>query len=348
MEVRLLREGEEDQMIRLLEKSFGSWHDRQYWNWLYKTNPAGKAAVGVAVEHGQILATYSICPVSLRIGSERVLAGLAVDAATDPDYRRKGLFTIVAGAAFLEADRRGFRFILGYTEWGHPAALGQLTKLGFQRAYSIRRLVKVLSWPKLLSSKLRLPFLRRTLLRNALTCLELYMEGKNTFGLRLVKDFPAAYQDYNSDLANGSVAFDKTPVQLNWRYTNHPEKRYLVVTLSPDESAIGPFLVVCLRRDEGMNVAEVVDIVGNNNRLPSLMAGLETLLRSCGFALFEVYISQGHSAVTLMKSRGFVERSHSLTVIFRPTNTTQDSDRELSRNPDRWHTSVADDLTFTG
>ena len=158
MEIRLFRDGDRDGLISLLRTVFDGWHadPPSRWNWLYERNPAGTSSIGVAVEDGDIVASYSACPVPMQWGDQQILVGLGIDLATHPAFRRRGLFERVAEAAIADAERRGFGFILSYTQWGGASAIGQTQKLGFTRAFMLRRLVKILDWPRALAFKLGL------------------------------------------------------------------------------------------------------------------------------------------------------------------------------------------------
>jgi len=60
VEIRLFRDDDRDGLISLLRTVFDGWHadPPSHWNWLYERNPAGTSSIGVAVEDGDIVASY--------------------------------------------------------------------------------------------------------------------------------------------------------------------------------------------------------------------------------------------------------------------------------------------------
>jgi hypothetical protein len=68
--------------------------DPRFWDWEF-----GRGRTFLAVEGNRAVAHLGFVPQTYLIDGEEVPAMLAVDAMTDPDYRRQHLFTRVAGFA---------------------------------------------------------------------------------------------------------------------------------------------------------------------------------------------------------------------------------------------------------
>jgi GNAT superfamily N-acetyltransferase len=79
----------------------------EFCHWKYFTNPAGNAAVGVAVDGQKIVSLAAGVPKQVKLGSETVVAYELGDFITDPGYRKRGLFSALINLVCAEAVRRG-------------------------------------------------------------------------------------------------------------------------------------------------------------------------------------------------------------------------------------------------
>ena len=82
----------------------------EFCRWKYFTNPAGEAAVGVAVDGEKIVSLAAGVPKRVKLGDETVTAYELGDFITDPGYRKRGLFSAVINLVCEEAARRGAAF----------------------------------------------------------------------------------------------------------------------------------------------------------------------------------------------------------------------------------------------
>lgn len=96
-----LREGsaaDRDAILALRRRCFAvedpEKHDARFWDWEF-----GGGRMFVALDDGRLVAHLGFVPQKYVIDGEPVSAMLAVDAMTDPEYRRQQLFTRVAALA---------------------------------------------------------------------------------------------------------------------------------------------------------------------------------------------------------------------------------------------------------
>ncbi|HKD85082.1 MAG TPA: GNAT family N-acetyltransferase [Terriglobales bacterium] len=82
----------------------------EFCHWKYFTNPAGEAAVGVAVDGAKIVSLAAGVPKRVKLGDDTVIAYELGDFITDPAYRKRGLFSAVINLVCEEAARRGAAF----------------------------------------------------------------------------------------------------------------------------------------------------------------------------------------------------------------------------------------------
>jgi predicted N-acetyltransferase YhbS len=79
--------------------------------WFYDRNPVGPASVLLAEADGRVVGSAAISFVRMSVGGEEVRAGMPVHLATDPDYRRRGIFAELQTANEERARTAGARLL---------------------------------------------------------------------------------------------------------------------------------------------------------------------------------------------------------------------------------------------
>jgi len=90
---RPFREGDEEQVRKLVGTVFGRFMGGEYWNWKYPLNPGfDPSLVVVAEKDGRIVGCNHWLQRRFKIDSAReVVAGLGADVAVAPDFRNMGV-----------------------------------------------------------------------------------------------------------------------------------------------------------------------------------------------------------------------------------------------------------------
>ena len=95
IEIRVARLEDFDDILDVCSVSLG-WtnpaFDRALFRWKHETNPFGRSLIMVAVSNGRVVAVRPFMRWRFRRGAEIRTAARAVDTATHPDARGKGLF----------------------------------------------------------------------------------------------------------------------------------------------------------------------------------------------------------------------------------------------------------------
>lgn len=92
-DVRRARPEDSERVFDCVDQAFGTVRPRVAYDWLYRRNPFGRARVWIVEERGtgRILKTGSFYPWPIWRGEERLVGSLSGDAATVPEWQRKGL-----------------------------------------------------------------------------------------------------------------------------------------------------------------------------------------------------------------------------------------------------------------
>jgi hypothetical protein len=83
----------------------------EFCRWKYTSNPAGDAAVGVALDGDRVVSVVAGTPKRVRIGGEVVLAFELGDFITANSYRNRGLFSKLINLVCDSARQRGAAFV---------------------------------------------------------------------------------------------------------------------------------------------------------------------------------------------------------------------------------------------
>jgi predicted N-acetyltransferase YhbS len=99
--IRLYQDGDESQIIKILENVFGRFpkiklrcSKKDHWTWKFKDTPSGLNPTLVAInEEGKIIGVSHGLIKWTKIGYQEVLARKGAEVAVHPDYRRMGIYT---------------------------------------------------------------------------------------------------------------------------------------------------------------------------------------------------------------------------------------------------------------
>lgn len=112
LSIRRYEMGDEQAVVRLFERCFGATMSAEAYAWRFLKNPSGKGICEEAWDGPVLCSHCGVTPVAMMFFGEERKAGIGVTAMTDPDYRGKGLISVLFRNAF---DRMaGERMLLFY------------------------------------------------------------------------------------------------------------------------------------------------------------------------------------------------------------------------------------------
>jgi len=136
--LRPFKAQDEDALLSLYERAFRRPRDRRHWQWklLGRQAPfsllwvAAAAAPGDSPEHPErVVGHYGGIPIQVKLGDQTREAVHAVEAMTDPLFRRQGMLTQLGGTAHATWAEAGQWLVTGLPndQWGtRNRALGYL------------------------------------------------------------------------------------------------------------------------------------------------------------------------------------------------------------------------------
>jgi GNAT superfamily N-acetyltransferase len=298
-----------DDVRELMEEVFGAVASAEEFDWWHERNPAGRRVFSVVLDGGRIAGASGMSFHRMVLGGEETEVAFALDAATHPDYRGRGLWSALELRNEEECARLGAPAVLGFTNpMAGPILVG---KLGWRD----------LTW---------LRFWARPLLRRGVGRLPVGVEPLERFG-------PETDEVYRAARAGLPAHVVRTADHLNWRYLDSP-RGYRAFVARRDGRAEG-YAVLGHKRYEGREVGTLADFLVR----PGAGRAARRLLRAAagsvelGRALV-AWMPRTRTERAALVAAGFVPTPRAIRFIGKPLQPGV----ELAGGRAAWHFSVGD------
>lgn len=245
-DVRRIREEEFDKVYDCVDAAFGRIRQRAVYDWLYRHNPYGRALVWAVVERstGRILKTGAKFPWPVWRGDRAICGALSGDAATVPEWQRRGLSNIRSEVTRSHPWRGKICTISGPNEGSRAVSikvgeedeiLGRLTGgVIVLRAFAPRERAGLSA---------ALAGLSNSIVSGLLGAWQsLALRQRSSGGCRFVE--LARFGPEFDELTLQTMAFPgywcpHSWALLNWRYLDHPAERYVAFALIEGDVPVG-------------------------------------------------------------------------------------------------------------
>lgn len=228
-----------DAVRTLMETVWGRSAPPEEFDWWFERNPAGPRLISLVLDDGRVAGASAMSFFRMHLNGEEREVAFALDAATHPDYRGRGLWSV------LELHNEDLS-----AREGAPAALG------FTNPVAGPILVGKLGWRDL--AQLRL-WARPTIVPGG---------GRGVVPLgRFGPETDALYAEQRDGWGNHLV---RTAEHLNWRYVDaaRPYQRFAVRR----RGRLAGYAVLTEKEYAGRRVGAVADLVGSPGARRALLA----------------------------------------------------------------------------
>jgi len=142
-EIRMADDNDRQHVIKLMGNVYARDMAGRY-DWLYKSNPHGRALTWLAIERasGEAVGCTSIFPRRVMVKGRERTGSIGGDCYIEPRVRRQGLATALHLASFAQMRAGGIEFMYGPPT---PNNLGALVKAGSHLVTGYRRWVRPLT-----------------------------------------------------------------------------------------------------------------------------------------------------------------------------------------------------------
>lgn len=235
MEIRYARPEDLDEIIDVLKASLGEVSSKknfEVWNFKHHNNPFGKSLVLVALEDQKIIGVRAFMKWRWQMSNEKFDVYRAVDTATHPDFRGRGIFKKLTLEAVSEGVKKRSDFIFNTpNDQSRPGYL----KMGWEKVDKVA--VE-------LAPTLSLIFTKKNRVNKS-----------NTESIDLVSNLLALYNKYM--IEKGKLFTPKSVKFLKWRYLENPLQEYLV---SYDEDFFCAVYIKTHRYFKELRISEAIFI----------------------------------------------------------------------------------------
>lgn len=250
-------------LLRLCLGEAGVPRTEEFWRWKHESNPFGPSPVLLAEADGQLVGVRAFLRWRWRCGDRVVKAVRAVDTATHPDWRGRGIFRRLTLELVERMRQEGVAFVFntpnaksgaGYLSMGWKT-VGRL-RVSVRPRKPLRFVARLLN----MREAVALPSCREG------GHLSVYLRGSN--GPRETLGAHGSLQRYEAD---GS------PDYLSWRYLDIPGVEYVSRTAQcglAEGSGTESIVVFRIRRRRALTEALVEDLVDGG---PSSRSGPQTV-----------------------------------------------------------------------
>ena len=318
--VRRFRVSDINGVVKLFENVFEGNFSREWWNWKYELNPAGfwgeKGDIWIAEDaNKEIVGYWAVMPEKLKLGSQNITVGQAVDAATHPDYRKLGIYKALVRNVLSDVQSR-YEFIFSF-----PRRIPYESHLRHGwKGFRISEFIKFINYDQ----PLKAFFQKNFVAWSGKVSLKVYEFGKKLFSSPLVKtrtansvkiykvnEFPDEMDDFWKQVRSEyEICLERTATFLNWRFSKNFGDYQIFIARSIQNKNITGYLV--LRKTRYLNVRNVLDIMdlhalpSENECLLNLIDTAITVAKTEGLDLVHCRVPPWHRYASILSKRGFI------------------------------------------
>ena len=232
--------------------------DSEYYEWKICGNPIWEGELWVAEDNDRIVGTKSVVPKRMRILGKILVGGEIGDSYTLPEYRGRGIFTVLSSASREKAIQKGIGLI--YNTPNNNSRPLYEKKLNHARILSCK--LRSMTRPLNINRTLKMKF-NNSAFANALTpSLEIASKialklaaieaKKNNIFVSEVSLFPDDIEDlWTRVSSNYDIILVRDKKYLQWRFMIAP----------------GSYLVLIARSRNGRLLGYIVGKISNNRHL---------------------------------------------------------------------------------
>lgn len=343
--IRPYREGDEDQIVDLLQLVFGEFpkfrincSKRDHWKWKFKDIPTGLNPTLVAINpNGKIIGVSHSLIKWTKIGDQEVLARKGAEAAVHPDYRQMGIYSSLVKER--RKKNRELGVVLSYGLISNPVLIdlkkrqtGEMREPEFPQP--LRQLVRIKNIPRFLDHHKEGDgeFLYRVISYTGIRLLKAINKIQRLLNpgekptpvctLRKIKRFDERLDKFWNDLKDEyDFIVVKSEEYLNWRYCDLRGGEYQIWTAEKEEKVVGYMVLRIDDRELDHLVGYIMEVLAprEHGDIVDYFIGQANKYfdrEEVNAAYFTVV--SGHPYENIIKKHGYVDSRRSPHVFYFP------------------------------
>jgi hypothetical protein len=331
--------------FKRLYTGIGAYGSIDLFNWKIQENYVSTGIINLIKDGNKIISTTSLTPKFLYFkGKSQIVAEIG-DTYTDPDYQRKGMFSMLINQTRKDAEDKGISFIYGTPN--KQSLPGYEKKANFKTINNIN--VCSMSLPVNIS-----PIISRKshwILGNVIGyfylifILYLYELKKlinKAYSMKQIIEIEIIPNNWDDFWEKAHIShdfiFSRDLKAIEWRFINHPNK-YRVYILKQHNELIG-YLTYRILNEKGIINLVIADFL--------VLKGKEEYLKSLLFRVLKDSIEQGVTKIStwcpqdspyfiILKDFGFIRGSNVPVICYQ-----NDFASEIQDSCHKWHFTISD------
>jgi len=253
-------EDEKQAILELTKKTFGDVEiaNSAYFDWQYRSNPEGKAIVLLAIDDSKnnlLIGTNAIIRTRLLIDGKETFSFLACNAQVNSDYRKKRIFYKLLLSTSNSATNNGISSIFAFPN-----------NNSFN-SYIKEDAVEITTLP-LLVRPIKPSQYFRSPIKQILKPFDIFWKKKQTFPSNIEQldgNFDDSFETLTKKTSKRiSVINSRKKEFLNWRYKDHPTRKYTIFTLKQNNELIG-YIITKIHFLDKNKIGVIVDYMVNSD-----------------------------------------------------------------------------------
>ena len=331
--------------FKRLYTGLGTYGSIDLFNWKIQENYVSTGIINLIKDGNNIISTTSLTPKILYLKGKNQIVAEIGDTYTDPNYQRKGLFSMLINQTRKDAEDRGISFVYGTPN--KQSLPGYEKKANFKIINNIN--VYSMSLPVNISPIIsgRLHWILGNIigyfyLFYVLCLYEIKKSINKAYALKDIIEIeivPNGWDDFwEKAHASHDFIFLRDLKAIEWRFINHPNK-YRFYILKQHNELIG-YLAYRIIYEKGIANLVIADFL--------FLKGKEKYLKSLLFRVLKDSIEQSVTKISIwcpqdspyfrvLKDFGFIRGTYVPIICFQ-----NDFAREIQDNCHKWHFTISD------
>ncbi len=325
--LRPYSEGDEEKIVDFLTIAFKGWppfdldySSLEHWKWKYQN----RETIAVAVADDEIIGTFHSIPIKIKMGDSVINSCQGVDVAIHPNYRGKGLSSLLREKSYELRIKNGIKMHYGIS--GHPVLIAKRKKdeANDNRMFpafphKLIELVKIRDIKKHLSTTSKENNIQKRIgyeiLKfyhglNRIIGIDKFVENKN-LQINKVNKLNDKYDLFWDKIKNYyKFILIKDSEYLNWRYADKRGGNFIIFQALNNESEICGLIIISINQlIENYPRGNIVDFLFYPE-MPEVGLGLLSeaikYFDERNVNIISAFVFEGHPHAKLLKNAGFI------------------------------------------
>ena len=309
------------------------------YEWLYCKNPAGMARVWVAFESvgGKLIGVSAAFPRRIYSGGREICGHVLGDFCIHPDYRSLGPALALQRSTLEDLSRESAGVVFDFPS---TSMLAIYKRLRIEPQELAIRLAKPLRADRQIQKRIRTKAAGAIVAVAANAALRLRDTSFGRSREWTIKEetgpcggeFTLAFRQWAPRLG---LCADRSAEYLNWRFRQHPQRRYQFLTARKDGTLCGYLIYHWAGED-----ATVVDLFAKDEQVSkALLVETVEMTRSCGVQTLSAPFLESHPGRAIFEDCGFQPRESSPIVVL---NLPWNASHPGGQIADHWYLTHGD------